>query len=112
MTIEQTETIDFLSVEKVTGVVRMTISDHLDWNSEKEHIDLLQDKINAYLRFIEGGELIDNYPEYRGKKIVIYIAAKYNPSTLGLLFLEHAREITKSIGLGIVHEVIQSEQKQ
>jgi hypothetical protein len=32
MTIEETKKIDFISISKTSGDVRLTISDHLKWN--------------------------------------------------------------------------------
>ncbi|WP_346426369.1 DUF6572 domain-containing protein [Bacillus cereus] len=31
------------------------IIDHLDWENTLQHLTLLQDKINAYVSFIENG---------------------------------------------------------
>lgn len=47
------------------------ISDHLDWDDELEHIHALQEKINAYLRFVESGEILGKYPQAAGKTPVI-----------------------------------------
>lgn len=72
MTVEQTDVIDFISVEKETGIVKLSISDHLDWNQESCHLFLLQEKINSYLRFIENDELINACPDAAGKNINNY----------------------------------------
>jgi hypothetical protein len=70
MSIEQTDTVDFLSIKKDSGEAWLTISDHLDWDQEEDrHLFLLQDKLNAYLRFIESGEMVERFPKPRGGRL-------------------------------------------
>ena len=64
MTIEQLDVVDFIGVEKYTNKVILTISDHLDWEKEEEHLHLMQRKINAYINFIESGELCETVPRF------------------------------------------------
>lgn len=99
MTIEQTEVIDFIGIDKVTGEVVLTISDHLDWSLPMSHLQKLQTKLNAYLRFCESGELNDSYPAAKGRHIVIAVAAQYPPSDDGLKFFSRASELVKSDGI-------------
>jgi hypothetical protein len=88
MSIEQTDTIDFVNIEKTSGDVLLTISDHLDWDeTERQHLVLLQGKLNTYLRFIESGELYQRYPETSERPIVIQIVSKFPMSErAGILF--------------------------
>ena len=41
----------------------LMIADHLDWENELQHLTLLQDKINAYVSFIESGQIYSVYPD-------------------------------------------------
>ena len=48
MSIEQADTIDFVNIEKASGDVLLTISDHLDWDeTERQRLILLQGKLNS-----------------------------------------------------------------
>jgi hypothetical protein len=69
MTVEEHGVIDFIGVEP-NGSVVLTISDHLPWDEVK------QQKINAYPRFIESGEIYEKYPDHRGRPVVISVALK------------------------------------
>jgi hypothetical protein len=72
MAIEKTDVVDAVGIEKATGNIVLTITDSLDWESaETEHIQMLQDKLNAYLRFIESGELLETYPDAVDRRAVI-----------------------------------------
>ena len=58
MSVEQPDVVDIISTDKQTGHVVLTISDHLDWSSSKQHQMILQAKFNRYLAFVESGELL------------------------------------------------------
>ena len=95
MSIEQTDKVDVISLNKDSDECVLTISDHLDWTNEMDHYLLLQDKINAYLKFIESGEIFESYPKSRGKKLRIDVVFKYEPPNRKTLDLIKA-ELNKS----------------
>ena len=57
MTISDTDRIDIIATRPGSPQVRLVIADHLDWAHINDHALLLQEKVNAYLAFIESGEL-------------------------------------------------------
>ncbi len=97
MSIEQTDKIDIISTGK-NGRIVLTISDHLEWDDKGEHALLMEDKINAYLHFIETGQVLEEYPDAKGKRVVISIIMKHFPNEDGLLFLRHCQEIVHNLG--------------
>jgi hypothetical protein len=97
MSIEQAEVVDVIGIEG-TDVV-LTISDHLDWDDEGRHLGALQDKLNTYLAFFEGGELLASYPDAAGKAPVIDLVVRVAPSIAGNKFLERVRPVLKEAGL-------------
>jgi hypothetical protein len=105
MSVEDTETVDFISTKKESETVVLTISDHLGWGNQ-EHLETLQDKLNAYLRFIESGEIYDSYPSSKGKKIQICVSLKYEPDDEGEKFLEKCTDIILSSGYQFIYEVL------
>jgi hypothetical protein len=99
MTIDQTDIVDFVSFEKTTGDVMLTISDHHDWSeNEGNHLMLLQSKLNYYLAFIESGELADKFPKARGCEVVIKIMGKYPLSKMAAQFIEIASATIHNAG--------------
>jgi hypothetical protein len=107
MTIEQGDVIDFSSIDKASGDLWLTISDHLPWEeTEGEHLVLLQNKLNAYLRFIESGEVFSKIPSARGRNIVINIAGKFPMTKMANLFLRKARATIESAGFRLRYEVM------
>jgi hypothetical protein len=76
VTIEQHDLIDFVGMN-AEGHAVLTISDHLSWDEIGEHLYHLQEKLNAYLRFIESGEIYDKFPRLRDRPIAIDVVLKH-----------------------------------
>lgn len=66
VSVEDPGVVDIISLDKQTGCVTLTISDHLDWTDTVQHERLLEEKLNKYLAFVESGEILERYPEARG----------------------------------------------
>jgi hypothetical protein len=98
MSIEQRRVVDFVSTDKADGHITLTISDHLPWLPDNEHLLVLQDKINDYLAFLESGEIYDSYPKAHGREIEIQVYCKYPPAGDGVRFLELASETVRKAG--------------
>lgn len=97
MSIEQVNTIDAIGIGNDSGKVVLTVSDHLEWDDE--HLLLLQEKLNAYISFIESGELFDAYPDAKGRLAVINIVCKYSLNQRGLDFVGRLKNILDGAGI-------------
>jgi hypothetical protein len=105
MSVEQSKVVDFIGVDNETGGVVLTISDHLDWTNSQNHQAIFQDKINAYLAFVESGEILQRYPDAKGKPVALEVVFKFKPDISGLQFLAKVREVIESAGFAFKHEV-------
>lgn len=99
MSVENKNIIDVVSIDKNDNAV-LTISDHLEWDKENEHLLILQDKINVYLGAIESGELYEKYPNAKHKHIIISLASLHAPNEDGKIFLERVKETLEQAGYG------------
>jgi len=97
MTIEQLDTIDFISTDN-NGDINLSISDHLEWDDKNEHIYMLQEKINKYLSFIESGEIKEHVEDIKNKPIVISVVYKHKPNNIALDFLNKAKQTIEQAG--------------
>ena len=103
MAIDDLDKIDLLVTDKEKSFVRLIIADHLDWEEfdEGHHLELLQDKINAYLHFVEGGQLVQTRPDLKGVPVVIRVDAKYPPSKEASKFYRLAGPIVAEAGASL-----------
>lgn len=108
MSINQTNTIDIIGTSPEENVI-LTISDHHSWD-EVWHLQLLQDKINAYLQFIESGQIFKDYPNAIGRELIIETIMKFKPNVEAVSFLERAKEIANSSNIGFQWRVLNFEE--
>ena len=106
MSIENAAVIDAIGVERQSGKVVLTISDHLDWGNEREHLLALQEKINTYLRFIESGEIDETYPDARGRSRVIDVVAQHQPTDGADQFFSKAVAVLREAGVELRTRVL------
>lgn len=110
MSVDQKDIIDFLSRSRVTGDVTLTISDHLDWEQPREHLLILQEKINFYLVYIESGRILEACAEADDSRIVIQVMFRCAPPEgEATRFLATAREKIAAAGYHFMHFVPQLE---
>ena len=106
MSIVEGDKIDMVVTDKEKTFAILVIADHLDWQEhEGEHLVLLQDKINAYIYFIESGQFEQNRPDLAGLPVTIQIAAKFPPSEEGMKFCRLAGKVVGEIGSSLELEV-------
>ena len=97
MAIDNISIIDFIGIDKKTNELILTISDHLDWDNTDTHLEILQAKLNAYLSFIESGEIYEHKKEAMGRKIIIEIVGKYNLPTEVISFYKNVNVQVKDL---------------
>ncbi|MBC1499830.1 branched-chain amino acid ABC transporter substrate-binding protein [Listeria weihenstephanensis] len=65
----------------------LLITDHLEWDDEHAHLQILQNKINAYASFVISKQYEENYPNKRFSCFVIEISFKYEIVEMCRIFL-------------------------
>ena len=106
MSIERTNTVDFVTIDEASGEAFLTISDHLAWDeNDGAHLELLQRKLNAYLRFIESGELVREFPHVMGRSVVIHLVSKFPLSKPAKIFIGKVSEAIRDAGFRLQTEV-------
>lgn len=96
-TVSDSGVVDAVGTDCTTGAVHLTIMDHLDWDAQ--HLQLLQDKVNTYLAFIESGEICSTYPAARGQPLSIDVLLRHRPTETALAFLDKAKTVVESSGV-------------
>jgi len=103
MAIDEPDKIDILFKDN-EGHAILVIADHLDWKEfdEGDHLELLQEKINTYLAFVDSGQLLQERPEWKGLPVVIQVDAKYEPSPTALEFYRAAGKVVAQADVALV----------
>jgi len=90
MSVSDRKVVDLLSTDQEGTRATLTVSDHLEWTADNQHLLILQEKLNDYMAFIESGEIYELYPEMHGLEIGIDVVCMHPPAGDGIRFLELA----------------------
>jgi hypothetical protein len=103
VTIVETDKIDLVATRPDSTVVRLVITDHLGWEDVGGHLQLLQDKLNTYLAFVESGQLhrLEQPPVPAAPEVRIEIAVPEALPAEGEEFVGHARVFLAERGIGL-----------
>ena len=80
--------------------------DPVGWEEEIEavHLEILQEKINNYIHFLESKQYVERYGDNFDKKI-IHITFQYSPSDNGLAFLTIVQNALQGTDMSLKIEV-------
>ena len=112
MSVIDKKTIDSIAVTNDDEGVILLITDHLEWKDEYNHLVILQEKINAYISFLESGQYKDIYRNKEFQYGVIEIHFKYNPTEKAKQFLNTVQNQISEIGLIIQYFVSEEEKDE
>jgi hypothetical protein len=102
LSVREPDKIDFVARPDGEDRIYLVISDHLDWVTEEgEHLLVLQEKLNNYLHYIESGQPIEDYPQFRGMPVGIRVRGKYPLSTEATKFYRLAEAKTEELGFSL-----------
>lgn len=102
MSILENSSIDGMGIDEDGQTLVFMISDHLDWENEGEHLLLLQDKLNAYLGYIEAKEFQEVYPQYEFLFFSIEVYFQYAPTEDCMKFFEVMNQQLEEFNICIV----------
>lgn len=107
MTIDETNKVDIISAYPRGSVVYLSVVDHLPWSdpqggaiSVEEHLYLLQEKLNAYLEYVDSGALARDVPDAKMKKVVFLYHHKYPIPRSAQEVIDKMRGFLEEHGIG------------
>jgi len=106
MSVDNARVVDAVGIENATGDVVLTVADHLDWVDAPAHLEVLQSKLNSYLAFVEGGELLEQYPGAAGRLVRIEVVLKYPPKASAERFFSEAAATVQAAGFRLAYRVL------
>jgi hypothetical protein len=105
MSIQDSKTVDFVSLASEPNTALLVVSDHFDWTNTLDHQFALQEKLNAYLSFIESHELYARFPKAKGKRVEIRVMFQHEPDPSGINFLRNVRHAIEQAGFHFSYQV-------
>jgi len=110
MSIIEENKIDLIGDNLNSNSLCLGISDHLGWEDIESHVQILQKKINAYLEYIEGGQLIQDRPDAINRPIVIEVIGKHEvPNPVIEKYFNKIKKILKQAGYEFTYYKLESQ---
>ena len=96
--------LDAISI--VDSHLELLLVDSVGWQEEIEavHLEILQEKLNNYICFLESKQYVERYGDSFDKK-VIHITFQYSPSDNGLAFLAAVQKILQPTDMSLKVEL-------
>ena len=90
----------------VDNHLELLLVDPVGWEEEIEavHLEILQEKINNYIHFLESKQYVERYGDSFYKK-VIHITFQYSPSDNGLAFLAAVQKVLQPTDMSLKVEL-------
>ena len=94
------------SIGVVDSHLEILLVDPVGWQKEIEavHLEILQEKINNYIHFLESKQYVARYGDKFDKK-VIHITFQYSPSDNGLAFLAAVQKVLQPTDMNLKIEL-------
>ncbi len=79
MSIRDVDIVDYVYLEDDTGTPVLVVSDPMTWKppEDEDHLELLREKLNSQIAFVETGQLGSIYPPYRGGIVRVEVVARH-----------------------------------
>lgn len=109
MTILDKNTIDIISIQETKCF--LIIAQHMEWDYdpnlyEATILELLENKINIYLAYIEN-QLYSDYPEAKNKDLVIEVGCKYPLNKEAECFFANVKiALKKELNIELTYEIV------
>ena len=90
----------------VNSHLELLLVDPVGWEEEIEavHLEILQEKMNNYIHFLESKQYVERYGDQFDKK-VIHITFQYSPSDNGLAFLAAVQKTLQNTDMSLKVEL-------
>ena len=94
------------AIGTVDNHLELLLVDSVSWEEEIEavHLEILQEKINNYIHFLESKQSVERYGDKFDKKIV-HITFQYSPSDNGLAFLAAVQKVLQPTDMSLKVEL-------
>ena len=108
MSVLETDLIDYIYLDDRDETPVLVVSDPLTWRppEDQRHLDMLRDKLNAQIVFIETGQIKAVWPSYDGRPVRVEVVARC-PLTEGARhFYSLARQVMTEANMDLRFQLL------
>jgi hypothetical protein len=98
--------VDLITVEPETEKVVLVMIERRPWGAVPEQFGQIEEKINRYMGYVLDGFLVQHYPQYEGRPVVLRLDCAEEPQGEAARFVAAARHAISSHGLELAVNVL------
>jgi hypothetical protein len=108
MSVLETDLIDYIYLDDDDETPVLVVSDPLTWRppEDQRHLDVLRDKLNAQIAFIETGQIKSVWPKFDGRQVRVEVIARCPLTTPANEFYAVARQVMTKANMDLRFQLL------
>jgi hypothetical protein len=98
--------IDLITVDLTSNKVVLAMIERRPWGAVPEQLGQIEEKINRYLGYVLDGFLVQQYPQYEGRPVIIRLDCAEEAHGEAIRFVAAAAHAIASHGLELAVNVL------
>jgi len=103
--VENPMLMDLITTDPTSGDVVLVMIERRAWGSHPLQFKQIEEKINRYLAYVLDGFLVQQHPNYQGKRVRLRLDCAEAPRGESLRFVDAATDAIRREGLDLVVNV-------
>lgn len=100
--VEDLAIVDTVGRDRTTGATVLFLTEFRPWNdNDPEQLQQFVIKLGNYVRFVKNGELVERFPDSRGKPVVIMVGYYEEPTPMVQAMLDQLIAQTAEHGIAM-----------
>ena len=101
MSVLETDLIDYVYLDDADETPVLVVSDPLSWRppEDETHLDILREKLNAQIAFVETGQIRNIWPPYAGGIVRVEVIARHALNQAAEEFYGLARRVMQQANM-------------
>lgn len=103
------QVVDLIAKDDSSGEVVLTMIEQRPWGTHPDQLRQLEAKFNAYLEYVLGGHMAQQYPQYAELGVRFQLDCAENPAATDTAFFNAMNNFAAGEGIRLVVAVVQPE---
>jgi hypothetical protein len=97
--VQNAKIIDLITVDPATDKVVLAMIERRPWGASDRQFAQIEEKINRYLGYVLDGFLVQQYPKYEGRRVLLRLDCVEHPHGEAVRFVQAAQHAIETHGL-------------
>ena len=104
--VQNARMVDLITLDPASGQVVLSMFERRSWGADPRQFVQIEEKINRYMGYVLDGFLVEQYPAYAGKPVLLRLDCAEPPHGDAIRFVKAATHAIESHGLAFAVNVV------